>query len=320
MSSPLYFMARVIALLYFCASMHALAAPITMPVDMSGLKPDTVLVSTDRVTVTYRDFLAEIARIPEKDRLEFLISRQRLATLVDNLMINKTLAKEARESGIDKLEHVQAEIQNQTDKVLARYRGQAIINDLPKVDLTAVAKEAYLVDEKRYQSPKQFETWHVLIDTKGRTKEQAQKLANDLRAKVLAGEALDQIATTYSNDPSATKNKGRLPPLPQDAFAASYGNTIAKMKIGEVSHVVETQFGFHVIKLLSLIPESRVPFETAKSELIAEAQLKREDTSYQAYIDSLKRDKSFKLNMDALDAIRPALPAIPSPDATPPKQ
>lgn len=272
-----------------------------------------MLVSTDRVVVTYKDFLAEIARIPEKDRFEFLTSRQRLATVVDNLMINKTLAKEARESGVDQREHVRAEIENQADKVLARYRGQDIIKALPKIDLAALAKEAYLVNESRFRVPKQYETWHVLIDHKGRTKESAHALATDLRARVLAGEALEEIALKFSNDPSAVKNKGTLPLTPQDGFAMPYGLAIAKMAVGEVSQPVETQFGIHVIKLLRVTPESTIPFEHAKAELIAEAQIRREDIAYQAYIDALKRDKSFKLNADLLDLIRPALPSISQP-------
>lgn len=56
---------------------------------------DTVLASTEKTKVTYEDFLTEMSRIPEKDRFEFLLSRQRLGKLVENILINKTMAAEA---------------------------------------------------------------------------------------------------------------------------------------------------------------------------------------------------------------------------------
>ncbi len=275
------------------------------------LAKDAVLVSTARVTVTYSDFLGELARIPEKDRFEFLASRQRLSALVDNIMINKTLAAEARSRGLDKLAHVQAEVQNQVEKVLARHRGQEVISDLPEVDLTPAAREAYLVQSERYVRPKLYETWHVLVSGSGRTPAEAKLLANDLRAKVLDGASLEEIALKHSSDPSAKANKGTLPPVEQRGVAKEYGAAIAKMKIGEVSDVVETQFGYHVIKLISVTPQTRLSFDEVKSELIAEAKIKREDAAFRNHMDALKRDPSFKIDLDALDKIRTTIPDPP---------
>ena len=65
------------------------------------IDPATVLAQTAKMTVTYEDLQAEMARIPEKDRLEFLMNRNRLATVVENILINKTLAAEARERKLD---------------------------------------------------------------------------------------------------------------------------------------------------------------------------------------------------------------------------
>ncbi|MFH1220855.1 MAG: peptidylprolyl isomerase [Candidatus Eisenbacteria bacterium] len=94
---------------------------------------------------------------------------------------------------------------------------------------------------------------HILISYKGvaqteatRTKAEAQKLAQDLLARVRKGENFEELAKTYSDCPSAPGGgdlgffrKGQMvPPFNDAAFA---------LKPGQVSGIVETDFGYHII-------------------------------------------------------------------------
>lgn len=285
----------------FAAEQSATPAP---------LGSEAVLVTTDRVVVTYRDFLAELTRIPEKDQASVLTSRQRLAAIVDTIVINKTLAHEARSRGLDKPDSVRAEIENFTEKVLARHRSLDIIHSLPKVDLMPLAKEAYLVDQTRFQNPKLFETWHVLIDTKTRTKDEAKLRALEARAKLVAGASKEEIAGAYSDDGSVKGNNGNLPPTPASGFTPNFSGALERMKEGQISELVETPFGFHIIKLLKITSPTRAPFDSVKPLLLEEAKANRENNAYSAHIDAIKREKNFILNTEALDAIRTKVPQI----------
>ena len=174
------------AIFIFIANVHA----------QTPVKPDAVLAANSRAKVTYEDLIAEIARLPEEHRLEFLLNQQRVATVVENILIGKIMSAEALKSGLEKKPNVAAEIRNQTEKVLTKYRREEIEANAPKIDLTALAREIYLTRLKDYERPAVYTSWHTLIKTKDRTREAAMERAKLVKTKVDAGEKLEAIAKT----------------------------------------------------------------------------------------------------------------------------
>ncbi|MEO8101078.1 MAG: peptidylprolyl isomerase, partial [Betaproteobacteria bacterium] len=236
------------------------------------LPPDKVLVSNSRTSITYAEFEAELARIPPNDRIEFLMDRQRLAQLVENTLINKTLAIEAREHKLELLPKAQAEIRVQTDKVLAKYRGQQVQDEAPKIDYMALAREDYLANPEKTTVPERHEVWHALVSTKGRTLEQAKARAEEIRKRLLAGESRESLAQTLSDDISAPDNKGDLGVQDLTKFDPRFAAAVRKLKVGEVSPPFETNYGFHIAKLLGHIPAKRHAFEDVKLDLAHDAE------------------------------------------------
>lgn len=275
------------------------------------LAPDKVLARSPRVAVTYSDFEAELARIPQGDRFELLLSREKVAVLVDNILINKTLALEARENKLDASPLVQAEIANQTEKVLAKYRGQQVQANLPKIDLLPRARERYLTSPEKITRPELHDVWHVLVGLKGRTLEQAQARAEEVRKKVLAGEPRGQVAEEYSDDPSKRNNQGNLGLSNLSGFDPRFSAAVKGMKAGDVA-IAESSYGVHVIKLLGHTPSTRIPFETAKPTLMYEAETEYVLAAWNSYLRNISNDPKLFVDIEALDALRPKLPEIPT--------
>lgn len=275
------------------------------------LPPDKVLARNSRVAVTYRDFEAELARIPQTERFEIQISREKTAVLLDNLLTNKTLAQEARENKLDQNPKVQAEIANQTDKVLAKYRGQQVQADLPKIDLLPRARERYLTSPEKVTRPAMHDSWHVLISLKGRTAEQAQARAEEVRKKLLAGEPRDRLAADYSDDPSMKVNQGHLGLYNVEGFDPRFAAALKGMKVGDVT-IVESSHGIHVVKLLDYLPSNRYSFESAKHVMLQEAETEYVLSAWNNYLRNISGDPKVFVDVDALEAIRPKLPPIPA--------
>lgn len=297
------------------ASMTASNSAVEKPV----VGADTVLASNATVKVTKADFDAEISRIPESERFEFLLSRVRIAGLLENLLINRVLAQEAIEQKLDQNQIVKDEILNQTEKVLAKYRAQQLLKETKVKDFTAAAREAYLVDPKKSIRPARYKPWQILVSLQGRDKVTARKRAEQARERVLRGGDLEEIAKEFSDDTNSKKTGGVLDLTELTEFEPSFAEALKKMKPGEVSEVIETRYGFHVIYLMEFLPEKKLSFELMKSDLMEEARIAYLKSNFDNHLNRIRLDPALTVNVDALEVIRPRIPENVKPDYTAPE-
>jgi parvulin-like peptidyl-prolyl isomerase len=98
---------------------------------------------------------------------------------------------------------------------------------------------------------------HLLVQYRGaarstksqsRTKEEAKKLAEELHKKALAGEDFSQLSIDHSDSPEAKDRRGSLGKIRKGDMDKTFEAAAFKLKVGEISPVIETRFGFHVIK------------------------------------------------------------------------
>lgn len=80
-----------------------------------------------------------------------------------------------------------------------------------------------------------------------RTKREARARAEEALAKLKAGADFGEIAGLYSDEPGAAERKGDLGQFSRKQMVRKFSNAAFKLKPGELSDVVETEFGFHVI-------------------------------------------------------------------------
>ncbi len=81
-----------------------------------------------------------------------------------------------------------------------------------------------------------------------RSREEAQKRAKECLLKIRGGADFDAMVKECSDEPGATERNGDLGVFERSAMVKSFADAAFALKIGEVSEVVETTFGFHIIK------------------------------------------------------------------------
>lgn len=125
----------------------------------------------------------------------------------------------------------------------------------PAPATTATATDAN--DDAPFVEPKQIGARHVLIQWLGseragksvlRTKEQALAVAEDVLKRARAGADLGRLAVEYSDEPNAGMRGGSLGRFGKGQMVPAFEQAAFKLKVGEISGIVESPFGFHIIQ------------------------------------------------------------------------
>lgn len=273
---------------------------------------DTVLVKWRDLELTQSDYEAALQSIPEADRFTFQLNLRRILELLNNLVINRTLAAEAREQGLDTDPMVSKEMALAAERVLASRRLEAFEKSLKIPDLTAAAEERYRVKPEEFMTPVQVHVSHVLVDTKGRSDEEARVRAEEVRSKALAGEDFAELAKEFSDDPSAKANQGDLGAFARGRMVKPFEDAaFALEKPGDISPLVKSPFGYHVIKLHEKLPGSRQSFDQVKAALIEEMTKNYVNTEKKRHVEAITMDKNIALNAAAIEKLRKVPPKVP---------
>lgn len=264
---------------------------------------DATLITDGTVTVTARDFEAFLLRAPEEHRPEIRASYERIGKAVDIVYTNRILAAQARREGLDKDPLVQLRMQQIAEGYLAQRWVDNFRKSATTPDLTARAEEIYKLDRKRFVEPERMTGTHLLINLVGRTREMARALAEEIRAKALSGADFEELATVYAADERARKMKGWIGSAMKDLMPPIAEAVRALKGPGEITPVVETAEGFHLVKLATRIPERQVKFEEVKDRLIADERARLVGLEADRRIGELKnhaQTRVYEKNINAL--------------------
>jgi parvulin-like peptidyl-prolyl isomerase len=256
MSKTLAFMTAAFATATFAA------APIKLP-------PNTPLISDGKIVVDSTDFEGNLLRLPEDKRDEMRLTRERVATIADNMFINRALAARARELGIDKDPAVQKRLVQVQDGVLAELYVQRLEREVKTANLEQRARELYKADQARFVTKEEVYVQHILVNLSGRTRETALERARKAAEEARGGADFLAVATRYSDDPDKRNNGGDLGYNSPTTFVEPVRKAIGTMKTkGEIVGPVESEFGFHVLKFVDRKPAKPIPYESVAKKII----------------------------------------------------
>ena len=147
---------------------------------------------------------------------------------------------------------------------------------VPQADLEAFYKQ----NSAQYTSPEQISASHILFKLEGKDEAAVRKQAEAVLKRAQSGEDFAALAKQFSEDDSNNSNGGSLGEFGRGTMVPEFDQAAFALKPGQISDLVKTSFGFHIIKLEKHQPGGTRTLAEVRSEI--EEQLKWQKAQQQA--------------------------------------
>jgi peptidyl-prolyl cis-trans isomerase C len=203
------------------------------------------------------------------------------------------------------------------DQIMDRAISEAVVDRelKDKIKITdEQAKKYYDENGKEFEQPEMVRAAHILLSTRDLLsgsdltedqKKQKQRQMEKILERARKGEDFAALAKEFSEDPDS-KDKGGEYTFPRGRMMPAFETAAFSLKTNEVSDIVITPFGFHVIKLYEKIPAQTIAYADAEKKLKDLLALKEVQKGFPDYVEKLKKEA----NLQYLNGAKP--PAEPS--------
>jgi peptidyl-prolyl cis-trans isomerase C len=163
----------------------------------------------------------------------------------------------------------------------------------PKVNVQQAELDAFYAEHpEQFKQPEAIRASHILISVDSKAtdvqKQEAKALADGLLKRARGGEDFGALAKQYSKDSSA-QNGGDLNFFPRGQMVPAFETAAFALKApGDISDVVETPFGYHIIKLTEKKPESTVPLAQVSTQLTDYLKKRKQQEMTGQFVQSLR--------------------------------
>ncbi len=263
-------------------------APGQSPASAPG-PPPVIVVEAAGLTVTadeLRDAVVDMRRTAEPAALAETLSPQGLERIALRVLERKILALAARDAGLDRAPDVARAISAATDTLLAQALVEHEILSIGSDD--AALRRYYDAHPAAFRTGVRHRAHHVVVQTKAE--------ADAALAEIRAGKPGADVAAARNIDASKARS-GDLGWVSRGVMVLAFDDALFALSTpGQLSGVVQTSFGFHVIQLDEVDPGRLQPFEAVRNQV---RQVARDDAAAR-----LKRELSARyvplVNKDAL--------------------
>jgi peptidyl-prolyl cis-trans isomerase C len=235
-----------------------------------------VLATVEGREITQTDLDNAIARFP-KERQSYFMNEEGKKQLLDQIISFELVYSYAKDNGVENDPSYIAQLEAAKKEILT----QAAINKvLAEVKVTDEEVKAYYEANQQYfKSEESVTAKHILVDSA----EQAEEIKN----KIDAGMNFEMAAMQFSSCPSKEQG-GNLGNFTRGRMVPEFEAAAFELAVGEVSEPVQTQFGYHIIKVEEKNEGSVKPLEEVYPMIQREILNERESFKYMQLTEELK--------------------------------
>jgi peptidyl-prolyl cis-trans isomerase C len=265
-------------------------------------------IHLDRVSRQGRQISDDQLASMKEDILDGLIERellyqasQRAGIKIEDMEIDEQLegikkrfpSEADYKNALSKMNLTEDEVKSQINRGLAirKLIDQQITS---KIIITETETKAYYDGNlQMFKQPEQVKASHILIKVDAGAAEaqktEARKKIETVQQKVKDGGDFAELARQYSEGPSKTRG-GDLGYFRRGQMVKPFEEAAFAMKTNEVSGIVETRFGYHIIKVYDKKPEQTLTYADVKDKLNERMKQEKVEKEANQYINQLKKD------------------------------
>ncbi len=265
------------------------------------------LVDVNGIVITTTDFKKEVDNLPPylKPMAESADGKKQL---IDTMVIRELVLKEAQKEGIDKSQAVADKLEDLKKQVILQAYVKKKVDE--QANLTdADLQKFYDQNKDKFKTGEQVRASHILV----KTEPEAQAILKQLKG----GANFEELAKTKSIDASAGTKGGDLGWFGKGTMIPEFEKVAFGLKEGELSGVVKTQFGYHIIKVTGKRPAGIRPFAEVKDQIREALLPQKQQEILKKITDDMKKNVKYTINEEALKSLGGSAASAATPASAP---
>ena len=257
-----------------------------------GKKAGQVLAEVNSGSITTVDFERELKNLPEYLKA-MADTPQGRKEMLDTMVIRELILQQASKDGLDKGSDIEEKLYDLKKRLIVESFLKKKVEVESKVSDEDM-KKFYEQNKEKFKSGEQIKASHILVKT--------EKEAKDIAAQLKAGGNFEELAKKHSADSSATKG-GDLGWFGKGSMVPAFEKAALALKDGQVSDVVKSDFGYHIIKLTGKRPAGIRPFEEVKEQIKGAIMPTKQQEIFQKIKEELKKTAKITIKEDVLNSV-----------------
>ncbi len=166
--------------------------------------------------------------------------------------------------------------------------------NVPNADV----ERAYNNNIEQYSTPEQVRASHILLKTSGKDDAAVKAKAEDILKQAKAGADFAELARKYSEDEGSAKNGGDLDYFGRGRMVPEFDQAVFSMEPGQISDLVKTQYGYHIIKLIDKKTATTRPLQDVRQQIVDQLAYERAQTQASDLADTMAKQISKPADLD----------------------
>ena len=248
---------------------------------------DRPLVTVADKPITIKDFKNKLSKLPKHYQA---LAENNKKNLLDDMIVESLFLEDAIRNGLDNDKEIKDILAEARKKIIIAKFVKTEVDD--KVEVSENEMKAFYDEHKdEFKMPQMWRACHILLASEGEAK--------DILSELSKGGSFEDIARVKSIDATSSRG-GDVGYFRKAQVVPEFENACLSLNVGQISPIVHTQFGYHIIKLTDKKDEALEPYESVRPKIENVLKLKKRNEMFDELVVSLKEKYRVRVEDDAM--------------------